>query len=66
MLFVETLDEFEIVARIVVGEGGGLRVGQRAGHTQANIVPVNVCFQRVVYEGRLLVKLVDEFARQGV
>ena len=63
MFTIETFDKFEIIAYIVVGERCSLVVGQRAANAEANIIPVDIGFQRVVDERCLLVQFIDKFAR---
>ena len=62
VLFFEALYDFEIVADIVVGKRRRLAVCQRACDSETHIIPRDVGFEDVVYEGSLLVQLIDEFS----
>ena len=66
MFTLEAFYHLETVADIVIRQFGRLTVGQRPGCIEADIIPIYVCLESIVDKRRLLVKLIDELAAQGV
>ena len=63
VLALETFDDLEIVADIIVGEVCRLAVRNGACCGETDVIPVDVCAEGVVDERSLLVQLIDKFAR---
>ncbi len=64
VIVLEALYELEIIAHIVIRQRCRLVVDQRSGHTEAHIVPVEICLQGVVDKCRFLVELVYKLSRE--